>query len=88
MEGRICGSILRSLDPRLARGQVFGAYELRFDARENGRSGGVSGIIEGGIVWTAAADLGSVYGSGSLQVRRVDRLGRVCSGAGAYDRGR
>ena len=52
MEGRFCGRILRSEDRHLADAQVFGAYRLRFDPSEGGRSGAVSGTLEGVVVRT------------------------------------
>ncbi len=56
LEGRLCGRVVRTADPALARAQVFGAYRLRFDADERGGSGGVAGTLEGVVVHTCRSD--------------------------------
>lgn len=56
MEGRLCGRVSRSRDPRLADAQVFGSYRLRFDPSERGGNGAVSGTVEGVVVRSCGGD--------------------------------
>jgi hypothetical protein len=50
MEGRLCGRMVRSLDPDLVGAQVFGVYRIRFDPSADGGSGPASGTFEGVVV--------------------------------------
>jgi hypothetical protein len=52
MEGRLCGRLVRTTEPRLAGVQVVAAYRLRFDSSREGALGGVRGTIEGLVVRT------------------------------------
>jgi len=52
MEGRLCGRLVRSAEPRLAGAQVVAAYRLRFDSSREGALGGVRGTLEGLVVRT------------------------------------
>jgi hypothetical protein len=52
MEGRLCGRIVRTADPRLTGAQVAAAYRLRFDPGEDGGQSPVTGTIEGLVVRT------------------------------------
>jgi hypothetical protein len=45
MEGRLCGSVENSEDPRLKNSQVFGVYRIRFYSVAN--SSDVKGTFEG-----------------------------------------
>lgn len=47
MEGRLCGQVLKSKDPKFVGCQVFAVYRLRFDPSESGGEGGVKGTLEG-----------------------------------------
>ena len=52
MEGRLCGRLVRSAEPRLVGAQVVAAYRLRFDASREGALGGVRGTLEGLVLRT------------------------------------
>jgi hypothetical protein len=52
MEGRLCGRLVRTTEPRLAGAQVVAAYRLRFDSSSEGALGGVRGTLEGLVVRT------------------------------------
>jgi hypothetical protein len=52
MEGRLCGRLVRTTEPRLAGVQVVAAYRLRFDSSREGAFGGVRGTLEGLVVRT------------------------------------
>ena len=52
MEGRLCGRLVRTAEPRLAGAQVVAAYRLRFDSSREGALGGVRGTLEGLVVRT------------------------------------
>jgi hypothetical protein len=57
MEGRLCGKVVRTTDPRLTGAQVFAVYRLRFDPGEDGGQGAVTGTIEGLVVRTCRGRL-------------------------------
>jgi hypothetical protein len=50
MEGRLCGRLVRTTEPRLAGAQVVAAYRWRFDPSREGALGGVRGTLEGLVV--------------------------------------
>jgi len=50
MEGRLCGRLLRTENPKLVGAQVTAAYRFAFDATEKGGEGGLRGTIEGLVV--------------------------------------
>jgi hypothetical protein len=50
MEGRLCGRLVRTTEPRLAGAQVVAAYRLLFDSSSEGALGGVRGTLEGLVV--------------------------------------
>jgi hypothetical protein len=52
MEGRLCGRLVRSAEPRLAGAPVVAAYRLRFESSREGALGGVRGTLEGLVVRT------------------------------------
>jgi hypothetical protein len=52
MEGRLCGRLVRAVEPRLKGAEVVAAYRLRFDSSREGALGGVRGTIEGLVVRT------------------------------------
>lgn len=50
MEGRLCGRLVRTNDPKLAGAQVTAAYRFAFDPTEKGGEGALRGTIEGLVV--------------------------------------
>jgi hypothetical protein len=50
MEGRLCGRLVRTTEPRLSGAEVVAAYRLRFDSSREGAIGGVRGTLEGLVV--------------------------------------
>lgn len=50
MEGRLCGRLIRTEDPKLLGAQVTAAYRFAFDPTEKGGEGGLRGTIEGLVV--------------------------------------
>lgn len=54
MEGRLCGTVVRPAEPRLAGAQVVAAYRIRFDPSEKGGEGAVAGTLEGLVVRSCA----------------------------------
>lgn len=50
MEGRLCGQIIESQDPKLKDCQIVAVYRIKFDPSKTGGQGVVEGVIEGVIV--------------------------------------
>ena len=50
LEGRLCGTLVKPRDRRLAGAQVTAAYRIRFDPNEKGGEGAVAGTLEGVVV--------------------------------------
>lgn len=49
MQGRLCGNIVATRDPRLKGCQVIAAYEIRWQPSDRGGSGAARGTVEGVI---------------------------------------
>ena len=52
MEGRLCGRLVRTPEPRLLDAEVVAAYRLRCEVSGEGVLGGVRGTLEGLVVRT------------------------------------
>jgi hypothetical protein len=50
MEGTLCGTVVKTDDPKLKKCKVTAAYRIRFDPTESGGEGAVVGSLEGVIL--------------------------------------
>ncbi len=56
MEGRLCGRLVRSADPKLAGIQLTAAYRFAFEPNEKGGDGELRGTIEGLLIRTCGCE--------------------------------
>lgn len=50
LEGTLCGTVVKTDDPKLKKCRVTAAYRIRFDPSESGGEGAVLGTLEGVVV--------------------------------------